>query len=424
MLAATTPAPLTVVSVVRAIDIRVVRYTTVGPRNDTGFNIWKFTEYISELQGYEYILPYVKDFAFNTWLWRGHCQLKIFGSKRALPLHSLTAFFWGIVVTHDFNKLPSFFLFSIGWLLLACHEAVNKTPSPWHKCPAYYPHIWSLLLRSKPDSVAIAPYQDLRSISKFDKAREKRDKWREKERDLLNEQQREMLQVLIGVDGEDAYTSVHDITTESKSENFMMRFLFPLKPVLYPIQKEMRQLVIYCRVASSILVWEESTAAFWITTASFVGSVAIYKIPFVALIGGILKISAWVFLGPWMLLADRWFFRYSTPVQDAIIDEERDERIKELMRKQYDRLMDQALNYQIRKENIVKTESMKSYMVSTINDSLRSDMPYYQSQSLVSGSSVRTTLVFLVSGKDDSKLLLCQNLMPNRIKLKMLNQLS
>lgn len=359
MLVGTRPAPVTVVSMVRPIDYTVVRYTTVGPRDDTGFNIWKFTEYIAELQDYGYLLGHLKDFVFNTWLWRGHYPMKFFGKKYLVPLHSLTAFFWGVTVSHDFNKLPSFLLFSIGWILLVCNEAINRNPSPWHKCPQYKPHVTSLLLGKDPDSVAVAPYQHLRAIKNFEAAREKRDKWREKERELLNEQERHM-QMVLQTENADQYNSVLDITTRKKADTLLMRFLFPLKPVLYPIQIWLRQIVIYCRIATSIMLWEESHLAFWVTTASFVGSLATYKIPFAYLLAWSLKISAWVFLGPWMLLVDRWFFKYSQ--EDDITDNERDEKIRTLMREQYEEFMDEAMNYQIRKEDIIKEESMKSYL--------------------------------------------------------------
>jgi hypothetical protein len=366
-LAATSPPPLMVVSMPRATDYRIVKYTTVGPRDDIGFNIWKFTEYIEELQRYESFWGHLKVFAFNTWLWRGHCRLNIFDRKVNLPLHSMTAFFWGVAVTNDFNRLPSFLLFSIGWLLLACKEAVNKDPNPWHKSKAYFPHVASLLQGSRPDKVSIAPYQQLRASSKFDAARANRAKWIKKERELLNEQQRKMEQDLQGIAGENQYNSLVDITTGNKTDALMMRFLFPLKPVLYPIQQQMRQLVLSCRMATSIVFWDESNLAFWITTASFVASVAIYKIPFMVLFVWSLRISAWVFLGPWMLLADRMFFKDSK--EDAITEEERDERIKNLMQERYNKFIDKASKYQILKEDFIKTESMKSYMVRAVNES-------------------------------------------------------
>lgn len=359
MLASTRPAPITVVSMVRPIDYTVVRYTTVGPRDDTGFNIWKFTEYIAELQDYGYLLEHLHDFAFNTWLWRGHYPMKIFGKKYLVPLHSLTAFFWGVTVSHDLNKLPSFLLFCIGWVLLVCNEDINRNPSPWHKCPSYKPHLTSLLLGKTPASAAVAPYQQLRAIKNFEAARQKRDKWREKERELLSEQERHM-QMVLQTENADQYNSVLDITTGNKSDTLLMRFLFPLKPVLYPIQKWLRQIVIWCRIGTSVMLWEESHLAFWVTTASFVGSVVTYKIPFAYLLEWSLKISAWVFLGPWMLLVDRWFFKYAQ--EDDITDKERDEKIRTLMREQYEEFMDEALNYQIRKEDIIKEESMKSYL--------------------------------------------------------------
>lgn len=354
MLAGTVPPSHTVVSMDRPIDYRIFRYTTVGPSDDTDFNIWKFTEYIAELQAYGYVWRFVKDFAFNTFLWRGHYPVKLGDTKVMLPLHSVTAFVWGILVSHDFNKFPSFCLFSIGWFLLACNEEINKDPNPWRKR--------ALLPRGKNPS-AIAPYQRLRAISNFEDARRKRDKWEEKEREALDEQHRQMQKTVKGLGEGNEYNNVVDITTGSRQEGLLMRFLFPLKPVLYPIQQQMRQIVISCRVTTSIFLWEENNLAFWIVTASFLGSLLTHKIPFSFLIRWVLRVSAWVFLGPWMHFAHRWIF--PDGVEDDLTDEERDEQLREEMKKQYESLMDKALNYQIMREDLVKLESMKSYMVGT-----------------------------------------------------------
>jgi len=57
---------------------------------------------------------------------------------------------------------------------------------------------------------------------------------------------------------------------------------------------------------------------------------------------------------------DRWYFK----CQADLTDDDRDAEIRERMRVQYEHFLKKASNYQIRRELVVKLQSMKNYMVS------------------------------------------------------------
>lgn len=322
--------------------------------------------------------------------------MKVLGRVYFLPLNSITAFVWGIIVTYDWNKFPSFLLFSVGWLFLTTNGYINRDPSPWKQIPAYTPGL-NVLFSGKLDTKAIAPYQNLQSSLDYEaEVRKKRD-WMKKERDLLNEHKEQIQTELAGMEGRSEYNSVLDITSPSTHEGLLMKFLFPVKRVLYPIQIKMRRVVIGLRISTSVLIWEESYWAFWLTTASFLGSLFIFKIPFAYLLRWIMRIVAWVFLGPWMIIVDRKYFKSKS--YGNMTDDERDEEIQERMRVQYETFLKQATNHQIRREKILKLKSMKNYMVGSLTEIRVSvvEIPSPNCLGCCFPSLARTTLEYPVS---------------------------
>jgi len=166
--------------------------------------------------------------------------VKLFNEEHLIPLHSITAFLAGILVTWDFNLFPSFVLFSIGWILVACNEHVNKNPSPWHQCPRYDLSIAARLLSGRVGrgAVEISPNQDLDKIEAYNKDIERRDRRRQKERELEAEQQERLVQEL----GDGAELAEEEENIATKKGGILKSFsVNPLKPVLHPIQLQLRQ---------------------------------------------------------------------------------------------------------------------------------------------------------------------------------------
>jgi hypothetical protein len=86
-----------------------------------------------------------------TWLgkvlfWQGHYEVMIGRKNVMLPLNSLTAFTWCVLVANNFNLFPAFLLFSVGWIMLACNEQARQAPSPWHRARSYSPLVKLLSL--------------------------------------------------------------------------------------------------------------------------------------------------------------------------------------------------------------------------------------------------------------------------------------
>ena len=156
----------------------------------------------------------------------------------------------------------------------------------------------------------------------------------------------------------------------------------PLKPILYPIQKELLKAVNYVRIAKTVVLWEETYYSFWLVTFAFVASALVFFIPWAFLLRWALRISAWLLLGPWMMLVDKYYFQKNAVTKNEVTDEAIRERIKQ----RYNSAFEGATNARVRKENALKLQAMKcfcfgKYLIETsvFNEDLFWDTPLPES---------------------------------------------
>jgi hypothetical protein len=295
------PPPPIVVSCARKMHWQVAQYTVNGVYDDTHFSTTTIAHHISELQSYRKVLPHLQDFLLTVWLWRGHFRVKIPGQAAILlPLHSLTAFSWGLAISWDFNYIPSFLVFCIGWSFLAANEFACATPSPWHKRRGYF-ELWLSILFGSKFTASIEPNQNLNAAREFMKKEEQSEKrWALTQK--LEARHEEDLKKEFGTLMDAAETAagvgIDSIATKQGSPLEAVKYQ-PLKPILYPIQRKLRRAVLQLRVASSIFLWVHSYYAFWITSLSFVVCFVFLWIPWAFLFRWIVRIAVFVLLGPW-----------------------------------------------------------------------------------------------------------------------------
>ena len=134
--------------------------------------------------------------------------------------------------------------------------------------------------------------------------------------------------------------------------------LDPTRAYLYPIQQYLRVGCIWLRVLKNILVWEECYISFWVTMLSFALSVIVFFIPWSWLIKWTLRIIVWVCLGPWMKIADIYYFSHLKEETD----EQKKERMNQLQLERQKRLDKQKLDAQVGREKSAKLRDFKQYM--------------------------------------------------------------
>lgn len=127
---------------------------------------------------------------------------------------------------------------------------------------------------------------------------------------------------------------------------------------LYPIQQYLRVTCIGMRVFKNILCWEECYISFWITALSFVLSFVVFFIPWGFLLKWTLRIIVWVTFGPWMKLADIYYFSRLK----ELTEEQKQERMGKLQLERHNQLEKQKVEAQIARENATKLRDFKQYM--------------------------------------------------------------
>jgi hypothetical protein len=352
MLKAAIPPNPVYVSCAKKLNWEVAHYTVSGPASDGAFSISKLTEYIAELQENEKLVPKVVDAALNLFLWRGGHEFKLCGMTFAIPFHSIVAFFWGLLVSWDFNFLPAFLIFSVGWFFLAMNQQARQNPSPWYK-PVGYGTISSRMLLGQKPVMSIEPNESMADFEAYmakKQAEAKRFEEEKKMMQLQDEQFREQLQAEIN-------TAESDETAIQTKKQSLGSNLNPLKPILYPAQLQLEMVVKIQRVVKSIATWDEPYLAWWITTVSLVACLLTLWIPWGFLIRWGTRICVFIFLGPWFAMYDRCFVRRED--QSA---EEQKEAMKERMKLRYQEVKEAASSSRTRKERAVKLQSMKKYL--------------------------------------------------------------
>ena len=300
-------------------------------------------------------------------LWRGHWKVDFGCFSIYLPLHSMVAFTWGIIVTQNYDRIVSFLLFGVAWFFLATNEHRRKHPSPWHQCKPYGGLLVDLLfgffcgcigfcINSK--GTRIEANQNFPSIERYNVALKKRQERLAKQREQAaldaSEMDEEDLKNALDIEsqGEDAV----EVATSQKST--ILQKMNPLKPILHPVQKILHEACRILRVAKSIVLWEENYYSFWITSVSLAGSLLVFSIPWGFIISWVIRIMVWVVLGPWMKLVDWLYFEKF----EHMTGEERRDALQQELRTEYKQRMEYYLFTQKMKEKAMKVKSMLKYL--------------------------------------------------------------
>jgi C2 domain len=274
LLAAIKPLPPSLLSCPAQVDYELLEYTSQGAEDAKAYSVATLTRHIKELQGYEKALPYLTDALYTICFWRGHFQIHVCGKTCYLPLHSIVAFTWVILLCRSFDVFPSLLVFSIGWIFLGTNECRQRNPSPWSRTFSYG-QFWSMLVANRNFKERIDPFQNHDKVKAYEEEMEHREQQREKEMQLAISYEAELRKVLLD-DIEDAEADDMDITTRKRrlGDTFAAPQFLVLKPVLYPVQLQVctwwwcssfhrhNLLPTYCHSTSSFSSWSCSSCLF------------------------------------------------------------------------------------------------------------------------------------------------------------------
>jgi hypothetical protein len=367
LVAAMIPPPPCYVSVEKKVDFKITNYTLVGEENPHELSIKTITSYVEELKTYQAVLDYLQKAVFTVFLWRGHYKVSFrrptirvpetasFSERWTiwLPLHSMTAFVWGVLVVQNFDRFLAFLVFAIGWFFLATMEQVRAHPSPWCRCRSYSELLCILVFGRSLGPQTIEVNENIDEIQAHKADTERQEKKRKKASEALK-MEREKLEIeLSEVDNE---AEELDITTKVKG-GYGFNFT-PFKGILEQVQTFLQKACVALRIGKSVVLWRESYAAFSIVTASFLLSLIIFWIPWSFLIAWTCRIFVWVLLGPWMKLVDIFYVRK----WENLSAEERKAGLQMSFQERYLLILEQSSRRKVNRERALKLQGMKKYM--------------------------------------------------------------
>jgi hypothetical protein len=239
--------------------------------------------------------------------------------------------------------------------LLATNEQQIRHPSRWRKCPTYYTLLDSFLRNGSTAEVVTANTNVEEIVAhdaNLEKLRQRLAEEKKKEETHELELQKELGQEI------DATEAAEEVGRKRGGILSVIVPDHPLKGVLFPIQKQARQVVMGLRIAKTVIVWKEAYYAFWVTTAALVISAVFIWIPWSFLLRWMFRIGAILAFGPWMAIVDRKYFKMNPNMSDL----ERDEMLRKRLRSRYEEVLLSATNYFQRKERALKLASMTRYM--------------------------------------------------------------
>jgi len=197
-------------------------------------------------------------------------------------------------------------------ILIATVERRSTNPNPWIRCKSFS-HFLSALILNSSSSVAtgveIEVHENVDGIEEAENYWEKRireaeDRAKERAEEYAREQEQYLKEL------EEIGETDVDLT---KQTGGLAARVDPTRAYLFPIQQYLGIACTWMRIFKNIFVWEEGYISFWTTVLSFTLSVVAFFIPWGFLLKWTMRIIVWVAFGPWMKVADMFYFsRFKT----------------------------------------------------------------------------------------------------------------
>ncbi len=275
------------------------------------------------------------------------------------------AFFMAITVVEYPGLLPSYFLFTLGWLLTKSMQWRIDNPNLWN-CPTFHDLCLALIFGKRrplsPESIAASSkveedekgglsWEDLfpetaqYRLEQENKAAKEAEKDSEKEAEIAKEQE-ELEREL-----EEAGGTGMNIVTETGGV-VVDPILLATKKSLYPIQQTLLSICDITRFVRNIVLWEESVYSFWVTFTCFSLSVVLLFIPWGFIFQWLSRIIVWTLFGPWMA-----FFQRRLETKESELKQEEAERSNR--RRQMEKTINET---RVRNEILIKLRDFKQYL--------------------------------------------------------------
>lgn len=364
-------------------------------RHHQTLSLQALTRYVEEIHNYTNCLDEIADALIALFMWRGTYPINITCFNKTcsfkIPLHSMigktngdqivwlifpdskdvlnafvctfvsVAFAWGIILARDFEKIFSFLCFWVGWVLLAVLEFRRSNPNPWKRPRSYLELLGILFFNLSFVRVSVAPNENIDNILKYDEKLAEREQMRKEALENMRIE-KEINEKRLQEEGEEMDQKDFDRTAKVGG-GIAQLTLAPFKSVLLPAQLALYKICVLLRVATSIIMWDDTVAAFWVVTAAFICSLLVAWIPWAFLFRWAFKIFVYVVLGPWMKLIDIF---YVHKIQNLTLEEQK-AKLEEDYQRRYNLVLGETYLRKLQKERTMKLQDMTKYMFGEVS---------------------------------------------------------
>jgi len=318
-------------------DFQTASFVIGGMKDVKKYSLRTILSHVDELQEYLSIISHVENALKTLLFWRGHYEVNICCCRLRLPLHSIILFtFTNLHIEYPELDLSLFFA-TIAWFMLALLDHQHKRPSRWSHSPSYSKMLLRLVLGMSHAVTVNQHEKECLHRMEVDRLNN-----RDSVADLLHEM--DMLDELEASKG--------DVSDTKKSSSIDPLELYE---VLHPWQIRLVDIIYDLRFARDILTWERTYLSFWITTIAILLSITFYILAYMKYILWVKRVIVWIFLGPWMMLVDKFYFTKYTTSGNECSENGVDRRKSQLLRAEKGRIQEE-------KERLVKRKAIREHL--------------------------------------------------------------
>ena len=369
------PRPVNYINLSQNNDFKCAYFVIHGEENINQFKMEDLTAYRTELENLVELRVHIRQAVMTIVFWRGHKEIKLFGFKFRLPLHSMIAFFLGATLVENLNLLPSYSLFCVSWLLAATNERRMQNPSPWQSSVPIAT-AWRAVLLNRSIPQDISDHENEAAIRAYEENLR-----RQYEQEKADAKERKEAADAIAEFVSSGSTQPEEVDSNQATKLTVGRpTINPLAKALFPIQKVLGQVCRILWIVRSVIMWDECYLAFAIWNGCLLLGVAFLWIPWSLIVKWTARILIWTLLGPWMKLVDLFVLPriLGTDVKD------KDEALHNMAREKMKNIGVAREIILRKREEILKERAMKRYMVSGQRIDLQSQNCYLSCLTFIS----------------------------------------
>ena len=308
-------------------------------------------------------------------LWRGHSPVNIriprFSWRSGispldrisrpvtllLPVRSMFAFAWGVAISRNFELIPSFVVWALGWFMVVSATVGRDHPNPWNRPRTFGELLHVLVFGRTPRRPPIVSNQNQAEIQNYQEEEQRKKEVYERILDNLRKEEERLLGTDVFDDADVAGGDLDlDIAAKAAAALAQMTLLSPFSSTLLPLQMRLHEVCVNFRKAKSVFLWRDSYISFWIVIACGAGSLILAFVPWAFILKWTFTVSVWVFLGPWMKLVDIFFIR---PRQT---EEQGQEDLTKKFKNKYKRMLGLSIQNKLKREADIKERDIRRYM--------------------------------------------------------------